>query len=162
MTSDRFARIETLYHAARQRPPEARAAFLKDACAGDEDLRREIESLLDEHAATGRFLAPPSASAPATIGAVDLTGRRIGGYDLVAAIGAGGMGEVYRARDTTLGRDVAIKILPAAFTSDRDRLARFEARGAPACRAEPSKRRDDSRDRRRRRGPWDRAGTRGR
>ena len=55
-----------------------------------------------------------------------LTGRRLGAYQVQARIGAGGMGEVYRARDTKLGRDVAIKILPRAFTSDPDRLARFE------------------------------------
>ena len=55
-----------------------------------------------------------------------MPGRRIGGYQILAPIGAGGMGEVYRARDTRLGRDVAIKILPHAFTDDPDRLARFE------------------------------------
>ena len=126
MSSDRFARIETLYHAARERPPEARSAFLADACAGDEELRREVQSLLDEHAATGSFL---SASPGAGIGAErlsDLTGRRIGVYEVISAIGVGGMGEVYRAHDTALGRDVAVKIVPAAFTSDPGRLARFE------------------------------------
>ena len=55
-----------------------------------------------------------------------MTGRTLGGYHLRALVGAGGMGEVYRAHDTKLGRDVAIKILPRAFTSDPDRLARFE------------------------------------
>ena len=55
-----------------------------------------------------------------------LTGRRLGAYQILTPIGAGGMGEVYRARDTRLGRDVAIKILPRAFTADPDRLARFE------------------------------------
>src|SRR4030095_8814982 len=63
------------------------------------------------------------ASTPA---ASVLTGRRIGIYQILAPIGAGGMGEVYRARDTKLGRDVAIKILPKVFTADPDRLARFE------------------------------------
>src|SRR5262245_33903006 len=52
-------------------------------------------------------------------------GTRLGAYDVVSLLGAGGMGEVYRARDTKLGRDVALKVLPAAFTSDQDRLARF-------------------------------------
>src|SRR5438067_7897059 len=57
---------------------------------------------------------------------MSLAGTRLGPYDLASLVGAGGMGEVYRARDTKLGRDVAIKILPAAFAADPDRLARFE------------------------------------
>src|SRR3982075_4024453 len=63
-----------------------------------------------------------------------LPGRRLGPYEILSAVGAGGMGEVYRARDTRLGRDVAIKVLPAAFSRDQDRLRRFEqeARAAAA------------------------------
>jgi serine/threonine protein kinase len=67
-----------------------------------------------------------AASLVSNAGQSALTGRRVGVYQVLAPIGAGGMGEVYRARDTRLGRDVAIKILPRAFTDDPDRLARFE------------------------------------
>jgi Tol biopolymer transport system component/serine/threonine protein kinase len=127
---ERWATIERLYHEVLGRPAEARATFLANACAGDEELRREIESLLAQ---------PASADAAFTRGAVIaaaglvsdvsrsvLNGRRLGAYQILAPIGAGGMGEVYRARDTRLGRDVAIKILPRAFTDRPERLARFE------------------------------------
>jgi serine/threonine protein kinase len=101
-----------------------------DACAGDVALRREVELLLAQQASMGGFLEDPAVATVAQLvsepGASVLTGRRLGVYQVHARIGAGGMGEVYRARDTRLGRDVAIKILPRHFTSDPDRLARFE------------------------------------
>jgi len=130
MSPDRWARVERLYHEALVRPLERRAAFLAEACAGDDDLRREVESLLDQPGSVAGFLARPAMAAAALVhgvpGTATLTGRRIGVYQVLARLGAGGMGEVYRAHDTRLGRDVAIKILPSAFTSDPDRLARFE------------------------------------
>src|SRR5215471_13629904 len=119
--TDPFARIESLYHAARMLPPRERSAFLAEACGGDEDLRREVSSLLAEHAATGGFLSDVISPAPALV-----VGQRLGGYQIAASIGAGGMGEVYRARDSKLGRDVAIKVLPPMFAADPDRLARFQ------------------------------------
>jgi Tol biopolymer transport system component len=138
MDSARWQQIERLYHAALARPVEARAAFLAEACRGDDALWREVQALVDAPpTAEGLFAEPALAAAAragsdtASVGRVHsepstLTGRRLGVYQLQARIGAGGMGEVYRARDTRLGRDVAIKILPRVFTRDSGRLARFE------------------------------------
>ncbi len=130
MTPERWRQVEEIFHAALTRSDHDRAAFLANACAGDEALLREVKSLLAQPASGGGALDGPAVAVAAQmvndIGASQLTGRRVGGYDVHARIGAGGMGEVYRARDTKLGRDVAIKILPPRFTSDPDRLARFE------------------------------------
>ena len=122
--------ISDLYHAVLARPPGERTAFLMEACGGDEGLRQEIESLLGYESASLRFLETPAAAAIA--GALgdapdrrQMVGRQLGPYTFVAPLGAGGMGEVYRARDSRLGREVAIKILPSAFTSDSERRARF-------------------------------------
>jgi eukaryotic-like serine/threonine-protein kinase len=128
MKTERWQEISHLYDAALARDAGQRAAFLRDACAGDLALRREVEALLAQQASG--FLEGPAVAAAAstvsTAGESVLTGRRLGAYQVHERIGVGGMGEVYRARDTKLGRDVAIKILPRLFTSDPDRLARFE------------------------------------
>jgi Tol biopolymer transport system component len=129
MTPERWKRVEELFHAARNRPPGERVTFLADICRDDESLRRDVESLLSEPASADGFLDTPARAAAhieseITPGA--MSGHTLGGYQLQALLGAGGMGEVYRARDAKLGRDVAIKILPRAVTSDPDRLARFE------------------------------------
>jgi eukaryotic-like serine/threonine-protein kinase len=108
-----------LCHAALARPPSERAAFLADACADDE-LRREAESLLASPESSAAFLERPIG------GSASLVGRQLGAYRLEALIGAGGMGEVYRAIDTRLGRQVAVKILPAAWAEDPHRRTRFE------------------------------------
>ena len=126
MTPERWDLVKNLYHAAQARPPADRAAFLADAAAGDDELRREVQNLLDQPVATSALVgrvgtAPPGRAAPQ-----DLTGRRLGTFQITALLGRGGMGEVYRAHDTRLGRDVAIKVLPPEFTADADRLARFE------------------------------------
>ena len=128
MTPERWQRIEELYHAAQARPADERAGFLSQACRGDERLRREVESLLNQPSHDGLLAAPSLATASALIPDVpqDMTGHSIGAYHLDALLGAGGMGEVYRSRDARLGRDVAIKVLPRAFTSHPDRLARLE------------------------------------
>ena len=96
---------------------------MREACGEDRDVRTEVESLLLAHQEAGGFAE--SGLGIRDLG-LDLIGRDIGAYRILSLLGAGGMGEVYRARDTKLGRDVAIKILPSAFTRDTERLARFE------------------------------------
>ena len=131
MTPERWHRVEALFHAAHARPADERSAFLAAACGEDAALRRDVESLLNESSRDGFLTAPTLGLAVDTHDpepgiSWDMTGQSVGGYRLESLLGAGGMGEVYRSRDTKLGRDVAIKILPRAFTSHPDRLARFE------------------------------------
>jgi hypothetical protein len=130
MTPDRWRQISQIYHAALTRSAGDRAGFLREACGGDDALHQEVASLLSNERHAGGFLSEP-AIAPAAgfvtpTGSTPLTGRRIGVYEIQTLLGAGGMGEVYRARDTKLGREVALKVLPDAFTRDPDRLARFK------------------------------------
>jgi Tol biopolymer transport system component len=131
MSVDRRHLISGLCHAALERNASDRAAFLREACAGDEALRQEVESLLRyDHAGAG-FMERPAVEEVARLVSnpesnVDLAGRYLGVYQIEALIGAGGMGEVYRARDTKLGRSVAIKVLPRTLTLSADRRARFE------------------------------------
>ena len=123
------ARISDLYHAALKRALEERSAFLAQACDGDDALRQEVESLLANDSAAAPFLETPAfemvAGGLADAGRTQMIGRELGPYTILAPLGAGNMGEVYRARDSKLGRDVAIKILPSHFTDDPERRVRF-------------------------------------
>jgi eukaryotic-like serine/threonine-protein kinase len=127
MDQERWRRVEALFHAALEYGPEARQAFLDVACSGDIHLRRQVELLLAKGEEAGNFLETPAMEDPTiTVAAAEsLLGRRFGSYRIVSPLGAGGMGEVYRAHDSKLGRDVAIKTLPAEFARDSERLARF-------------------------------------
>jgi serine/threonine protein kinase/Tol biopolymer transport system component len=120
-------RVSDLYHQALEREPERRSAFLQAACGGDDDLRAAVESLLRYEPQAGGFLARPPGmddDAPAADHG-SMIDRQLGPYTILALLGAGGMGEVYRARDTKLGREVALKILPPHLTAEPERRARF-------------------------------------
>jgi eukaryotic-like serine/threonine-protein kinase len=127
---DRWQHAERVFHAALARNDRERAAFLRDSCGDDEALRREVESLLAIAGDAQAFMQQSAldvAAAQIQAGTPrPLAGTRLGQYEIGALLGSGGMGDVFRARDSKLGRDVAIKILPQIFTVDTDRRARFE------------------------------------
>src|SRR5687768_1844548 len=135
-SAEQQATIGRVYEAALERPPADRSAFVADACAGDEAVRREVESLLGYAGDAERFIERPAAEIVAqqvwagntgmTESSASLIGRQFGVYRIVSRLGAGGMGEVYQARDTRLERDVAIKVLPTIFARDPERLHRLE------------------------------------
>jgi eukaryotic-like serine/threonine-protein kinase len=135
---ERWRRVETLYQAALELDEAKRAAFLDQACAGDEAMRSEVVSLLASHEEAGNFLSAPAIQVAAKAIASEqddvVSGGAIGPYKMIQLIGRGGMGEVYLAQDTRLGRRVALKLLPSYFTRDAERLRRFqqEARTASA------------------------------
>ncbi len=136
MSSERWERIKEIIEQALRLAAGERQAYLESACGSDADLRSEVESLITSHEEAGsEFLgaAAPDVlrlAPPCTLA----SGKKLGPYEIIELLGAGGMGEVYRARDARLGRMVAIKILPAAVSADGDRLQRFaqEARSASA------------------------------
>ena len=137
MERERWLKVESLYHGALEREASERPRFLSEACSGDESLLREVESLLAEEE-PGSFLGKPAFEVAAQVLAEDqsggvgtaspeaMPGRVVSHYRILEKLGAGGMGEVYRALDTKLWRDVALKILPKAMADDAERMARFE------------------------------------
>jgi serine/threonine-protein kinase len=130
MQADRWKEVEEIFQTAADLEPEHRPAFLKVACAGDFDLRREVESLLESADKTLGFLQKPVNEAAHRIsGAPDLTGKRIGAYRILKTLGEGGMGKVYlaaRADDQYQGQ-VAIKLMHGGFGATQAMFARFRA-----------------------------------
>jgi len=129
-----WARLKQLYQQAEERPPAERAAFLQGACGGDAELLREVESLLKAGQMADSFFE----SAPGPVweeSAAAMAGASLGHYRLDQLLGRGGMGLVYRATDTRLGRTVAIKLLrPEVATAEAQRRFLREARAASALR----------------------------
>src|SRR5580700_6081865 len=127
MQADLWKKVEALYQAALAQPPENRAVFLAQACPEDPQLRAEVQSLLDQQAKS--FLENSPVSAIKALSA----GAKLGNFEIVELLGRGGMGEVWRARDARLNRDVALKVLPAGLARDPDRVARFEREARAAA-----------------------------
>jgi serine/threonine protein kinase len=127
MTPERWKEIEKLYAASISLPPERRAEFLANSCH-DPEVRQEVESLLCENLPS--FLEQRgldvAADAMPRKESGTLVGRTIDHYEVRAFIGAGGMGEVYRARDSRLARDVGLKVLPEQFSEDPEWMRRSE------------------------------------
>jgi hypothetical protein len=129
MSSPQWQKIEDLFHAALARKPGERTAFLIEACRENPELRGEVQALLASSGKEDGFLERTAMELEAESLSRErpsaLTGRRIAHYIVGPLIGAGGMGEVYRARDTNLGRDVAVKVLLGASALDTEGLRRF-------------------------------------
>ena len=138
MTPKRWQQVKEIFNSAIKYQPEERESFLSEVCSDDEALRTEVGSLIASHEKTRNSIDEPAYQA-----AVDFLvdenselkpGQIVGAYEILSFISRGGMGEVYLAQDKRLSRKVALKLLPASFTRDNDRLRRFEqeARAASA------------------------------
>ena len=138
MTPERWQQVKEIFNSALMYRPEERGTFISRACSGDENLRSEVESLIASHEQSGSFIDKPAFEAAAAMLAGERAelrpGQIVASYEVISFISRGGMGEVYLAEDKRLGRKVALKLLPATFTTNDDRLRRFEqeARAASA------------------------------
>jgi serine/threonine-protein kinase len=138
MTPERWQQVKQIFQSAIERPPSERDGFISEACADDPKLRSEVDSLISSHDQAGDSIEAMAAQAATEMLGDDqagsIVGKQIGRYQVLSGIGRGGMGEVFLAQDTSLGRKVALKLLRRDFTRNEERLRRFrqEARAASA------------------------------
>jgi len=138
ITHERWQRIKEIFHSAQERPPAERPDFLDEVCGDDISIRDEVEALLTADAGNENFLTSPAfefAAGMLASEAVEFAaGQRVGRYEILCSLGAGGMGQIYLARDAKLGRNIALKLISQEFASDPRRVLRFEqeARAASA------------------------------
>ncbi|MCP5117842.1 MAG: serine/threonine protein kinase, partial [bacterium] len=125
MTPERWARIKGVFSEALQRDGEERQAFLDESCGEDAELRQEVESLLHGREDVTQLRSPVNQE--------DWIGKKISRYRIIERLGAGGMGVVYEAKDTTLHRSVALKLLPAATIGDPAARTRFQKEAEAAA-----------------------------
>src|SRR5688500_14469379 len=138
ITHDRWQRIKEIFHSAQERPPAERSAFLNEVCGDDASVREEVEALLLADAGNENFLTSPAYEFAAGMLASEASefaaGQKVGRYEILCSLGAGGMGQIYLARDAQLGRNIALKLISQEFAADPRRVVRFEqeARAASA------------------------------
>jgi serine/threonine protein kinase/Tol biopolymer transport system component len=138
MSDAKWQRVREVFDSALSRKPEERQNFVNEACGDDKTLLAEVESLLSSHDSAESFMETPAVSHVAHMIEIETkkleAGKRFGHYEIIKQIGAGGMGEVYLAKDTRLERKTAIKILPGNVAQDEERMLRFvrEAKSASA------------------------------
>ena len=137
MTPERYQQIDQVFQSALVLEPEQRAAYLDEACSGDEKLRQEVESLITSDRGGLSFIDEPAFEMAARVLASDepalAAGDHIDRYEVVSLLGSGGMGEVYLAHDEKLDRMIALKLLPSHFTQNQERLRRFQQEGRAAA-----------------------------
>lgn len=138
ITHDRWQQIKEIFHSAQERPPAERPDFVSEVCGDDTLLREDVEALLNADAGNENFLTSPAfefaAGMLADEAAEFAAGDRVGRYEILCSLGAGGMGQIYLARDAQLGRNIALKLISQEFATETQRVLRFEqeARAASA------------------------------
>jgi len=126
VTTQQWQLVKELFEAALERDDEDPAAFLAEACPDDREVRDEVQSLLAAHTRDSTFMSQPVGSLLGDTRPTLLTGQHLGNYEVIATLGKGGMGQVYLALDTRLGRKVALKLLPFSQTRDPNHVQRLE------------------------------------